>query len=205
MTRTEMLREAAVLLRSPDTMGDGALYKSLALSDRGHRQAREALAPLAGFVADLDPAALALMPSGSFGRAVADFCAANHITLLRPSRVLVEASRDNVVAVRYAATHDLVHVLIDEGTHFAGEAAVYGWSCAQGYVYVHWLALVLGCLVWSLLRPWQALRILRGARRGWKKGRGAPLLLAQRFEDRLAEPLEAVRASVGCATGSGSP
>lgn len=203
MTRTQMLREAAVLLRSPETMGDGALYKSLALSDRGYRHAREALAPLTGFVADLDPASLARMPAGSFGRAVVEFCEANHITLLRPTRQLTEASRQNVVAVRYAATHDLVHVLIDEGADFAGEAAVYGWSCAQGYVYLHWLALAFGCVVWSLLRPWQALRIVRGARRGWRKGRGAPLLLAQRIEDRLAEPLESVRASLGL--GAGSP
>jgi ubiquinone biosynthesis protein Coq4 len=205
MTRTEMLREAAVLLRNPATMGDGALLKSLALSDRGYRHAREALAPFAGFLADLDPAALARMPAGSFGRATLDFCTSNGITLLRPSRALAEASHANVVAVRYAATHDLVHVLIDEGADFAGEAAVYGWSCAQGYVYIHWVALVLGCVVWSLLRPWQAFRIVRGALRGWRKGRGAPLLLAQRFEDRLAEPLHSVRADLGLRPTPGSP
>lgn len=199
MTRTEMLREASVLLRRPETMGDGALLKSLALSDRGPPAVRAALAAYTGRLPELDPAALAASPPESFGRAVHDFCAAHGITLLRPSRALLEASRANVVAVRYAATHDLVHVLLGEGTDFEGEAAVYGWSCGQGYLRMHGLALALACVAWSLLRPGQAPRIWAGALRGWRLGRRTPLLLAQPIEGRLAEPLEAVRASLGLA------
>jgi len=195
MTRIEMLREAAVLLRVPDTLGDGALLKSLAFSTRGPRHVRKALAPLEGFVADLDPEALAHMPEGSFGQAVHRFCVDNRITLLRPRMTerLRAVSKDRVVAVRYAATHDLVHVLIDEGTDYAGEAAVYGFACAQGYSAMHWVAFVLTCTLWPLMKPWQALRIWRAAIRGYRKGRRAPLLLAVRFEDLLGEPLLDVR------------
>jgi ubiquinone biosynthesis protein Coq4 len=195
MTRMAMIREASALLRVPETMGDGALLKSLAFSSRGPKQVREALAPLEGFVADLDPAALAQMPEGSFGHAVHRFCVDNRITLLRPRMTerLREVSKDRVVAVRYVATHDLVHVLIDEGADYAGEAAVYGFACAQRYSGMHWLALSLTCTLWPLLKPWQALRIWRAAVRGYRKGSRAPLVLAMRFEDRLAEPLADVR------------
>jgi ubiquinone biosynthesis protein COQ4 len=195
MTRMEMIREAAVLLRMPETTGDGALLKSLAFSTRGPREVRRALEPLEGFVADLDPDALARMPEGSFGHAVHRFCEDNHITLLRPRMTarLRDVSKDRVVAVRYAATHDLVHVLIDERADYAGEAAVYGFACAQGYSAMHWVAFSLTCTLWPLLKPWQALRIWRAAVRGYRKGQRAPLLLATRFEDRLAEPLELVR------------
>jgi ubiquinone biosynthesis protein COQ4 len=199
MTRMEMLREAATLIRVPGTMGDGALLKSVALSTRGPRRVREALAPLEGFVADVDPDALSRMPEGSFGRAVHGFCEANHITLLRPTMTarLRLIAKDHVTAVRYAATHDLVHVLVDEGADYAGEAAVYGFACGQGYSAMHWAALVMACVVWPLARPIEALGIFRGALRGFRKGRAAPLLLAARFEDRLAEPLVDVRRSLG--------
>jgi ubiquinone biosynthesis protein Coq4 len=195
MTRLEMIREATALLRVPETMGDGAVLKSLAFSTSGPRQVRQALAPLEGFVADIDPEALARMPEGSFGLAVHRFCADNKITLLRPRMTarLREVSKDRMVAVRYAATHDLVHVLIEEGADYAGEAAVYGWACAQGYSAMHWVAFILTCSLWPLLKPWQALRIWSAAIRGYKKGQQAPMLLAIRFEDRLAEPLVDVR------------
>lgn len=191
----QMIREAAVLLRAPETMGDGALLKSIAFSTRGPRQVREALEPLAGFVADIDPASLACMPEGSFGYAVHRFCADNHISLLRPRMTerLRDVSKDRVVAVRYVATHDLVHVLIGEGADYAGETAVYGFACAQGYSAMHWVALILTCTLWPFLKPQQALRIWRAAARGLSKGRRAPLLLAVRFEDRLAEPLTVVQ------------
>lgn len=199
MTRTEMLREASVLLRRPETLGDGALLKSLALSDRGQARARAELARFAGDFPQLDLAALAAMPEGSFGLAVATFCRDHGITLLRPTDRLREASRDNPVAVRYAATHDLVHVLLGEGTDFAGEAAVYGFSCGQRYLWMHWAALAMACMLWCLLRPWQIARIVGGALRGYRVGRASPMLLAQRFEDRLAEPLEALRRELGLA------
>lgn len=195
MNRMGMIREAAVLLRVPETMGDGALLKSLAFSTRGPAHVRSALEPLEGFVADLDPDALARMPEGSFGKAVHQFCVDNGITLLRPRMTarLRDVSKDRVVAVRYAATHDLVHVLIDEAADYAGEAAVYGFACAQGYSAMHWIAFAFTCTLWPLMKPAQALKIWRAAIRGYAKGRRAPLLLAVRFEDRLAEPLAKVR------------
>lgn len=199
MTRTQMLREASVLLRRRETIGDGAMLKSIALAGRGSKRAREALAPLEGFVADIDPSLLARMPAASFGHAVHRFCETNRINLLKPTMTarLRELGRDRVVAVRYAATHDLVHVLVDEGADYAGEAAVYGFSCGQGYAIMHWFALVTACIVWPLLRPWQSLRIWRGALRGYRKGRRAPLVLAARFEDLLERPLVDVRQTLG--------
>lgn len=197
MTRLEMLKKASILLQSPETVGDGALLKSLAISDRGYPVARERLAGFAGDFPQLDQAELARLPDGTFGREVARFCETNGITLLRPSDRLREVSRTDPVAVRYAATHDLVHVLIGEGADYAGEAAVYGWACAQRYSRLHWLALGLSCVLWSVLRPSEARRIVAGARRGFGKGRGMPMLLAERFEDHLAEPLTDVRARLG--------
>jgi ubiquinone biosynthesis protein Coq4 len=199
MSRITLLREAATLLRDPATLSEGALLKSIALSTRGPRSVRAALRPLEGFVADLDPRALAAMPEGSFGRAVHAFCASNQIALLRPTMTarLRALASGHLVAVRYAATHDLVHVLVDEGADHAGEAAVYGFACGQGYGAAYRLALVVACLLWPLARPLQAARIWRGAWRGCRKGRRAPLLLATRFEDRLDEPLVAVRTALG--------
>jgi len=199
MRRTQMLREASALLANRETMGDGALLKSIALTGSGSARVRAALAPLAGFVADVDPAILAVMPEGIFGRAVHTFCVANRIELLRPTmtarlRVLAE---EHVLPVRYAATHDLVHVLVDEGADYAGEAAVYGFACGQGLSATYWLALVTACLFWPLMRPLQLLAIWRGAVRGFRKGRATPLLLAVRFEERLGEPLLEVRRSLG--------
>jgi ubiquinone biosynthesis protein Coq4 len=193
MNRIALLRESATLLRNPATFGDGAVLKALAFSDQGSRRVREAMASQRGFIADLDATRLAALPAGSFGRAVYDLCQANDLTLLRPSATLRGLADERFVAVRYAATHDLVHVLIDEGTDYAGEAAVYAFSCAQGYSRVHWLALALGCLLWPLAAPRQAIRIWRGAARGYRKGRRSGLVLAHRFEDDLAEPLEVAR------------
>lgn len=197
MTRLELLKRAVKLLGDPKTMGDGAVLKAIAVSDLGTDEARAALAPLRGYIADVDPAVLATMPEGSFGRELAEFCEANHITLLRPSPTLAEVADARFIAVRYAATHDMVHVLIDEGTDYAGEAAVYAFSCAQGYARMHWVALALACTLWPLARPWQALRIWRAVLRGYRKGRASEMLLANKFEDRFAEPLDDVRKACG--------
>lgn len=197
MNRIDLLKRAAVLLRDPATIGDGALLKSLAFSDRGSAEVRTALAPFRATLPAIDDEALATMPEGSFGLSVSRFCRDNGIRLLKPNPVLLELAEDRVVAVRYAATHDLVHVLIDEGTDFAGEAAVYAFSVAQGYSRMHAVALALACLVWPMMRPSEALRIWRGARRGFRKGRRSALLLAHRFEDRFAAPLDEVRRECG--------
>jgi ubiquinone biosynthesis protein COQ4 len=199
MKRLELLRRAAPLLRNPETFGDGAVLKSIAITDGGSARVREALAPLRGFIADVDPARLAALPEGTFGRAVSDFCAQNRITLLRPNPTLTSVAAERYVPVRYAATHDMVHVLIGEGADYAGEAAVYAFSCAQGYARMHVLALVLACTFWPLLAPTQALRIWRGAWRGYRKGRRSGILLAHRFEDRFEAPLAEVREECGVA------
>ena len=132
MTRLELLRRAIPLLADARTVGDGAVLKAVALAGLGSDHVREALAPFRGFVADVDPGALAEMPIGSFGRALSAFCIENHISLLRPTPTLIEAADERFVAVRYAATHDMVHVLIDEGADFAGETAVYAfWNLSR--------------------------------------------------------------------------
>jgi ubiquinone biosynthesis protein Coq4 len=199
MIRLELLAEAARCLRDPATVSDGALLKSLALSDRGFARARRRLAGFVQGVPLLDLASLRSLPEGSFGRALAQFCDDHRIALLRPSERLRRLSAENPVAVRYAATHDLVHVLLDEAPDPAGEVAVYAWSCAQGYLVVHWFALVAGWLVWSARRPWQSLRLARAARRGYRKGSTMPMLLSERLEDRMMEPLVDVRRQLGVA------
>jgi ubiquinone biosynthesis protein Coq4 len=62
---------------------------------------------------------------------------------------------------------------------------------------MHSVALALTCTLWPLARPWQALRIWRAVRRGYRKGRASEMLLAKKLEERFTEPLESVRSACG--------
>lgn len=178
--------------------GDIAIHKADALLGRMRPELAAALRRVEPVVPTLDMAALRALPEGSFGRAYARFLDDNGlhpfvITELTSPAVL----QRNLHWARYAVVHDMFHVLLGAGPDLAGEAKVYAFTLAQRISWVFWLWLPAALVVLPLLAPHRLGAMVRGARAGWSAGRRLPLLMAERLEDRFAEPLDDVRRSLG--------
>jgi ubiquinone biosynthesis protein Coq4 len=112
-------------------------------------------------------------------------------------RVGQEMIRRNVFAVRYAVTHDIFHLLLGFDTTLSGEMGVLAFAVAQGYSRAQVVSLVLAAVLYPILAPRQARRTLRALARGYRLGKQARCLLAERFEERWEEPIDAVRRDLG--------
>jgi ubiquinone biosynthesis protein Coq4 len=198
MGRLRQLLLAARLLREGRRLGDGALLKADALGARGSRRVAPLIEPLRGYLPRIDLDALAALPEGTLGRAYARHMRENGLMPLEVSAELDrELVRRNVFAVRYAVTHDVFHLLLGFDTRWPGEMGVLAFAAAQGYSAAQKVSLVLAALLYPLFAPRLALATFRALRRGWSIGKRARCLLAERFEERWAEPLERVRRDLG--------
>jgi len=97
------------------------------------------------------------------------------------------------VAQRARQTHDLWHVLTGLGTDIPGEVALQAFTHAQLGQNFSKLIVRFGCLVFGLRYPRMWNMVLRARRAGGE----AKFLLAVRWEDWWADPLDEVRARVG--------
>jgi ubiquinone biosynthesis protein COQ4 len=186
--------------------GDIAIHKADALLGRMRPELAEALGRIEPIVPALDMAALRALPEDSFGAAYARFLddGGLHpfvVTELTHPTVL----QRNLHWARYAVVHDMFHVLLGAGPDLAGEAKVYAFTLAQRISWVFWLWLPMALLVLPLLAPHRIGAMARGVRAGWAAGRGRPLLLAQRLEDRFAERLDDLRRSLELPAGDRDP
>jgi len=147
-----------------------------------------------------DRAALRALPEGSFGRAYLAFAERHGLN----SRKLVESqhrmSRDfgrldplrQWLSDRLTVLHDLWHVLAGYDATHAGESALICFSIPQGMLYRPMPVFVVMMLLARHLSP-------RCAFQAFERGRRAARLVAQPFEELLAEPLEVVRARLAIA------
>lgn len=198
------LRRLRAARQDPARLGDASVLSSALLgvrltADAGARVdellAREGPTLLRPRI---DLAALQRLPAGSFGRAFADFCAANNITPVTLSPAIPDAElRELAGVVRYVATHDLFHVLLGYDTSLPDEVGVSGFVLAQRLLRGAWLLFPLQCLIVLLARPHRAVRTLARLREGYRRGRRAPMLLAEPLEACFPEDLHALRARLG--------
>lgn len=198
MIKLRQLIEAARLLRAGTELGDGAVLKADALGARASRDAEAKLERVRGYLPPIDLDALARLPKGSFGHEYARFMREKGLSPFRvSSRIDAEMLRRNVFAVRYAVTHDIVHVLLGFNTRYPGEMGVIAFAAAQGYSFASKVGLVLATVLYPLLSLREAGETFRALRRGYRLGKAARFVLGVRFEERWAEPLTAVRRDLG--------
>jgi ubiquinone biosynthesis protein COQ4 len=146
---------------------------------------------------------LLALPSGSFGRAYAEFMQAARLD----AQGLVEAERQSEMAGRFDGIdpdrewfgdrirdmHDLWHLLTGYGRDEAGESANLAFSFAQ--IPYRGIGLILFGI---LMRPYGgAVSWTRYLYRAWRRGRRATWLVAVPYERLLALPLADVRAALG--------
>lgn len=141
----------------------------------------------------LDVSALAALPSGTLGHALAHYFEDNH---LRPFASDWAVHGDAEFLVRwYRETHDLHHVLTGYGTDAVGEMELQAFMA--GNLGLRTSAVILGFA--AVLRPhglppiWRYSHRLRAA---FERGRAARRLITARYDRLLDAPLEAVRAQL---------
>jgi ubiquinone biosynthesis protein Coq4 len=183
-------------------LGDVAVLKVDALGGASEELAAK-LAPVRGYAPTLDLAALRRLPAGTLGHAYATFLDANGIVPLAVSPPVRERFRDDPYALRYAATHDLHHVLTGFDTTLAGEAGVLAFNVAQGTAPVGRWALLFVRILFTLAAPWRARAIAANVRRGLAMGDAAELVMAAPLESWLDQPIDDVRRRVAV-VGEGS-
>ena len=146
----------------------------------------------------IDHDALRRLPRGTFGRALVEFCAANHIIPARVSDTFDdEVLRRNAAIARYIAVHDMFHVLLGCGTSLPGELRITAFILEQRYFPASRLFLALLHVAGPLLRPLQARAVLANIRTGRALAQSAPLLLAEPLEDLFHEDLERLQDRLG--------
>jgi ubiquinone biosynthesis protein COQ4 len=137
---------------------------------------------------DLDLGALARMPAGSLGRALAQYFRDNG---LEPFVTAFPVRSDvDYLGKRYRETHDIFHVLTGYGVDEAGEMELQAF--VLGNLGLRQTLLILG---FSLPRRlwFKGVRGLGGhlgrLRAAYRRGKRAPELLSVRFEDLWAQPV----------------
>jgi len=187
---------AARLLRAGE-LGDGAVLKADSVGASASPRVAARLEGVRGYLPPIDLDALGALPDGTFGREYARHMKEN---ALAPFRVTSRISRDmlerNVFAVRYAVTHDMIHLLLGFATDLPGEIGVLAFAVAQGYSRTHCVALALAIVLYPLFAPRRVVDVFRELARGWRLGKQARFVLGERLEDRFAEPLTDVRRSL---------
>ena len=99
----------------------------------------------------------------------------------------------SLIVLRYAATHDLHHVVTGFDTGLAGEAGVYAFTVAQGSSPGGHGMLLLVRLWYPLFSATQARRVGHHIRVGLGLGAAAKLVLEEPLESWFDQPLDDVR------------
>mgnify|MGYP000467500329 CR=1 FL=1 len=203
-TRWATLRRLLAARRDPARLGDAAVLHSALLGVRmtaaadARVHALVTRDPAATLRPHVDLAALRQLPPTSFGHVFATFCADNKISPVAISAHITDAELATMTAVvRYIATHDMFHVLLGYDTSLPDELGVSGFVLGQRILRGAWLLFTLQCLLVLLARPHRAPRTLARLREGYRRGRQAPMLLAQPLEACFAEDLESLRTRLG--------
>jgi len=146
---------------------------------------------------DVDVDRLAQLPEGTLGRAYAQHMKKYHIQPLEISSDMAVDARQNPLALRLIAVHDIYHALLEFSTAYSGEAGVFAFKAAQGYSKAIALLQPIGLIAIMLMRPRKIKQTLADYRRGWALGKQAENILTYRFEDNWDKPIDEVRAELG--------
>lgn len=197
--RWKSLRRAIRVYRQNGAIGDVALLKADAFGVRGTRDTEARIDAVRGYAPPLDLEMLRALPAGTLGREYARLLdRGGYQPLTVTAAIEPELLARNAFAYRLQITHDMFHVLTGFDTSYAGEIGVLAFTTAQGYTRVQrHVALPLAMLLYPILAPRQIRAIYRCVRQGWRMGKRASFLLAERLEDWLARPVAELRAELG--------
>lgn len=194
MSKLGTIREIIRIMRAGENLGDAGALKLSLFNDREPPSAHSAavLPHIGRNHRPLDPAALAALPAGTFGRAYADFMRRNGLSPLNFSERTHGLFARYPVSIRYTRIHDLVHVLLGLEPDIAGEVGVYAFIGEQHYNRTLDRA-ARTARIMSRLIFWARGRIRRAERVGLEAARTAKILVAEPLEDMLDQPLVEVR------------
>lgn len=180
--------------------GDVAVLKADLVGMNARAELRPRLAAVRDYRPDIDMEALRALPDGTFGRETARFLDDNGLTFVAVSDAVAPEIRErNAYGIRYAATHDLFHVLLGYGPDWVGEMGVLAFTCGQDYTRTLWVQAFFAWLLYPVLSLGRFGALYRAWTAGVAQGRAAPFLLAERLEDLFDRPLDEVRARYGLA------
>lgn len=209
------LRAVRALIRNPESTGEvfkviealkgGSLrqaVKRMAASAEG-RALLQRMPSILDYLSDRE--ALAAMPEGSLGRAYLDFVQAGNLSADGLVAASEEAPRDNLtswfdpeevwLADRLRDFHDLQHVLTGYGRDELGELCLLSFMTTQTYNRGISFIVFVGRREYRRELPHIDVDAL--VREGRDIARAARWLPEIHWEERLAEPLEGLRAELG--------
>ena len=137
------------------------------------------------------------LPQGTLGYEYAQHMKKYNIKPLELSSDLKEEASLNPFALRFVATHDIFHILLDFDTSYPGEAGVFGFAVAQNYSKMLSLFYPIAMLILFIMKPNQIKKIWTSDRRGKQLGKQAKCLLTFPFEENWKRPIEDLRLELG--------
>lgn len=209
------LRAVRALIRNPESTGEvfkviealkGGSLEQAVERMAASAQGRDLLQRMPSIIQHLsDREALAAMPEGSLGRAYLDFVQAGNLSAEGLVEASEEAPRKNLttwfepeevwLADRLRDFHDLQHVLTGYGRDEIGELCLLSFMTTQTY------NRGISFIVWVGRREYRRdmpqLDVDGLVREGRDIARAARWLPEVPWEERLGEPLEALRAELG--------
>ncbi len=193
---------AAMRCYQQGELGDAAAFKAAALGVKPYVEIQQQLDLLRNPIPRIDVQELNRFPEGSFGKALAEFLADNHLQPLTISATVAEQLRRKpCLAIRYTVLHDAFHVLLGFDTTLAGELGVWAFVSAQHYSPTYDRAARWGRWVYSLLQHWQWRRLRQCDRWGRTLGTQAKCVIAAPLETYWPLPLAEVRTMLGLTLG----
>lgn len=201
-----LLRAYVTLVRDPDrldvvfaladaTVSEDEAERALAVMEPAIR----ARLPELGAPPTVDLEALRRLPTGTFGRAVADFFDDQGFD---PAGLHHHAADDlrsdfDRFRVHMERTHDLWHVVTGFATDVAGELGLQAFTLAQIGPQLSNLLLSAGFLNTLFRSPEDGVRRMEAITTGWRMGRAAQPFFAVDWAAMWTWPLEQVREALG--------
>lgn len=197
-------RIRALIADDPNAhVGDIAILKMDSIGMDAAPHLRGELAPVRGWLPELDVEGLRALPPHTFGGAYVDFLDAHGLSpFVLSDGIDAEMRERNTYGIRYASTHDMLHVLLGFGPDWVGEMGVLAFTCGQGYHRVLWLQALSAWLLYPFWSGFRLGALWRAWRKGYAVGTRAPFLLGIRLEDRFEDDLEALRAELSLPSAS---
>lgn len=177
-------------------VGDIAFLKTQILGISAAPEFLTQLEDLAGYAPAIDLEALSQLPEGTLGHAYARHMQKNKIHPLVISPDLQEDAKQDPFALRYTATHDMFHILLEFDTSYAGEMGVLAFTVAQNYSKFLNAYMPFAKSVYPWIFSAQKEAILANLSKGDVLGKQAECLLLYRFEDNWARPISDIRAEL---------
>ncbi len=181
---------------------DIAVLKSDMSDLRARPELQDKLQALAGWIPTWTLPELLALPPGSFGHAYGAFLDKHGLKpFLLTDAVGPEIRARNAYGIRYAGTHDILHVLTGFGPDYVGEMGVLAFTCGQNFNRTLWVQALFAWLSYPLLSGFQLGALRQAWIRGYAMGKQAPFMLAERLEEQFEVPLARVQERYGLPQG----